>query len=106
MHCNNICNCLCAVFDDICAVFATQTSTVQHQGMMQVACLLIGSWVDPADPYVNQRCIVFANFPLQEAQQRRMNDTLLPSYLTLDQAPINTTSSVEEEYITAAGNMK
>lgn len=45
-------------------------------------------------------------FPLQEAQERRMNDTLLPSYLTLDQAPINTTSSVEEEYITAAGNMK
>lgn len=43
---------------------------------------------------------------MQEAQQRQRNNTLLPAYLTLDQAPINDTSSVEEEYITAAGNMK
>jgi hypothetical protein len=42
---------------------------------------------------------------LEEAQERRLNGTLLPSYLTLDQAPLNTTA-VEEEYITAAGNMK
>lgn len=41
---------------------------------------------------------------LQEAVERKDNGTLLPSYLTLDQVAGN--SSVEEEYVTAAGNMK
>ena len=41
---------------------------------------------------------------MQEAEDRRQNGTLLPSYLTVDQMFGNT--SVEEEYVTAAGNVK
>lgn len=40
----------------------------------------------------------------QEAEARRVNGTLLPSYLTVDQVFGN--SFLEEEYITAAGNVK